>query len=107
DHEQIFSFVIRTLRDGASILTETPVVIVVPSIGPSYYADGWFVRDYDAAAACPVGTSPFWGFFTWNASTPGDSHIDLEVAVAPTLAELPTAPFDALVFSDPPGPSTV
>jgi hypothetical protein len=104
-HEQIFTFVIRTLRDGASVLSETPVVIVVPSIGLFYYADAWFMRDYDTTDACPRGTAPLWGFFTWNANTPGDSHIDLDVAA--TLAQLSSAPVDTLVFSDPPGPSSV
>jgi hypothetical protein len=107
DHEQIFGFVIRTLRNGKLVLSETPVVIVVPPAVPTEYADGWFIRDYDTATACPKGTAPLWGFFSWDARTPGDSHIDFEVAVAPSVAELPMATTFPLLFSDPPGPSSL
>jgi hypothetical protein len=104
NHDQIFTFVIRTLRNGTLALGETPVVIVVPSGLPTRYTDAWFVRDYDTTNACPKGTAPLWSFFAWNARTPGDSHIDFEVAVAPSVAELPMAPIDPLVFTNPPGP---
>jgi hypothetical protein len=105
-NDQIFTFVIRTLRDGRLVLGETPVVIVVPNI-PPHYVDGWFVRDYDTTSACPKGTAPLWGLFGWNARTPGDSHIDFDVAVAPSLAELGEAPTDPLLFSSPPGLATL
>jgi len=36
-----------------------------------------------------------------------DSHIDFEVAVAPSVGELPAAPRDTLLFSDPPGPASL
>ena len=98
-HDQIFTFVIRTLRNGTLVLGETPVVIVVPNIPPRY-VDGWFVRDYDTTSACPKGTAPLWGLFGWNSHTPGDSHIDFDVAVAPSLAELGEAPVDPLIFSN-------
>jgi hypothetical protein len=106
DHEQIFSFVIRTLRNGKLVLSETPVVIVVPSMFPSQYVDAWFIRDYDTTDACPKGTAPRWGFFSWDALTPSDSSIDFEIAVAPSVAELPSSPDnDSLLFSNPPGPA--
>jgi hypothetical protein len=103
-HNQIFTFVLRTLRNGTLVLAETPVVIVVPPTVPPYYADAWFIRDYDGNEGCPKGTAPFWSNFAWNAQTPGDSHIDFEVAVAPSVAELPSAPIDPLLFTNPPGP---
>jgi hypothetical protein len=106
DHEQIFTFVIRTLRNGTLVLSETPVVLVVPPIKPAAYVDAWFIRDYDTTDACPTGTAPRWGFFSWDALTPGDSQIDFEIAVANSVAELPTSIYnDSLLFSNPPGPA--
>jgi hypothetical protein len=108
NHEQIFTFVIRTLRNGTLVLSETPVVIVVPSSVPAQYVDAWFIRDYDTTDACPKGTAPLWGFFSWDAQTPGDSKIELEVAVAPSVAELPmSTDTGKLLFSDPPGPTAL
>jgi len=104
-HEQIFSFVIRTVRSGTLVLGERPVVIVVPAAAKQQYDASWFIRDYDTTDACPKGTAPLWGFFTWTAHTPGGSHIDFEVAVASSVAGLSSSPFDPLLFSDPPGPS--
>lgn len=66
--------------------------------------DAWFIRDYDTSDVCTPGTVPYWSFFAWNATTPGDSHIDFDVAVASSVSELATAPIDLLQFSDPPGP---
>jgi hypothetical protein len=102
--DQIFTLVLRTLRDKATILAETPVVLVVPGNGQAPQSDAWFVRDYDTTDACTSGAVPYWSFFAWNASTPGDSHIDYDVAVASSVAELAAAPIDPLQFSDPPGP---
>ena len=87
------------------MLSETPVVLVVPSNVPRQYVDAWFIRDYDTTSACPKGTAPLWSFFSWDARTPGDSRIDFEVAAAESVAELPMAPTFPLLFSDPPGPS--
>jgi hypothetical protein len=107
DHDQIFTFVIRTLRNGTLVLSETPVVLVVPANVPQY-VDAWFIRDYDTSIACEKGTAPRWGFFTWDALTPGDSHIDFDIAVAPSVFELPLAATKrALLFSDPPGPTSL
>jgi hypothetical protein len=104
-HDQIFTLVLRTLRDKATILAETPVVLVVPGSGQVPRADAWFVRDYDTTDVCTNGAVPYWSFFAWNASTPGNSRIDFDIAVAPSIADLATAPVDALQFSDPPGPA--
>ncbi len=106
-HPQIFTFVVRVLRDGSTILSETPVVIVVPATTTPLYDPAWFVRDYDTTDVCPRDTEPVWSFWGWNADTPGDSRIDFDVAVAPTAAELATAPVDALRFSQPPGPASL
>jgi hypothetical protein len=69
--------------------------------------DAWFVRDYDTADVCTSGRVPYWSFFAWNASTPGESHIDFDIAVAPSVADLAAAPIDVLQFSDPPGPAVL
>jgi hypothetical protein len=102
--DQIFTLVLRALRDRATVLAETKVVVVVPASGQVPRSDAWFIRDYDTSEVCTTGNVPYWSFFAWKASTPGDSRIDFDVAVAPTVADLGAAPVDALQFSDPPGP---
>jgi hypothetical protein len=102
--DQIFTLVLRTLRDRSTILAETPVILVVPGSGSVLRSDAWFVRDYDTTDVCTSGAVPFWSFFAWNARTLADSRIDFDIAVAPTVAELAAAPIDPLQFSDPPGP---
>jgi hypothetical protein len=104
-HDQIFTLVLRTLRDRSTILAETPVVLVVPASGGVLRSDAWFIRDYDTTDVCTSGAVPYWSFFAWNAVTRGDSRIDFDIAVAPSVAELATAPIDPLQFSDPPGPA--
>jgi hypothetical protein len=106
-HQQIFTLAIRVLRNDSIVLGETPVVLVVPPYASAKYTDAWFIRDYDTVDACPKGTAPLWSFFAWKARTPGDSHIEFEVAVAPSVGELAAAPRDALLFSDPPGPASL
>jgi hypothetical protein len=102
---QIFTFSLRLVGDGVTVLGETPVVIVVP---PRYtYRDAWFVRDYDSTGFCPPGTAPAWGNWSWTSTTPGDSRIDFDVAVASSAADLATSPFDPLEFTDPPGPTAL
>ena len=106
-HDQIFTLVLRTLRDKGTILAETPVIIVVPGSGKTLRTDAWFIRDYDTSDVCKSGTVPYWSFFAWNAVTPGSSRVDFDIAVAPTVAELAAAPIDPLQFSDPPGPAAL
>ena len=106
-NDQIFSFVVRTLRDGIIPLSDQPVVIVVPNSATKAYTDAWFVRDYDAKGACPPGSVPTWGLWGWNATTPRDSRIDYSVAVADSVAELATAPADPLLFSASIGPAAL
>jgi hypothetical protein len=48
-----------------------------------------------------------WSLWSWNATTPADSHIDFKVQTATTAAGLATAPMDSLLFSSPPGPSSL
>jgi hypothetical protein len=100
---QIFTLSLRVLADGLSVLSETPVVLVIPP--PAPYDDALFERDYDAGSVCPAGTAPTWGTWSWTASTPGDSRIDFDVAVAGTSSDLGSSPFDRLEFTDPPGPT--
>ncbi len=103
-HDQIFTLVLRTVRDKATVLSETPVILVVPGNGKGPRSDAWFIRDYDTTGVCTEGAAPYWSFFAWNTSALGGAHIDFEIAVAPSVAELATAPIDPLLFSDPPGP---
>jgi hypothetical protein len=63
------------------------------------------VRDY--VSSCPSGTSAWWSLWSWNSTTPSDSHIDFTVQTATTAAGLATAPSDALLFSNPPGPAAL
>jgi hypothetical protein len=48
-----------------------------------------------------------WSLWSWNATTPADSHIDFSVQTATTLAGLASAPSDRLLFSSPPGPTAL
>ena len=70
---------------------------------PFQYSEGFFVRDYDGSQ-CPLGTTPSWKLWSWSALTPTDSHIDFSVQTASTMAGLPGAPLDPILFSNPPGP---
>jgi hypothetical protein len=77
---------------------------VVPPTGPSF-TDGYFVRDYDASGVCPQGTSIRWTDWSWTTSTPTDSYVAFSVKTASSASGLDSAPEDALLFTNPPGPS--
>lgn len=88
----------------------TSTIETLPSLPPPpppQYTAGNFVREYDAAQACPAGTKPVWGHWSWTATTPNDSRINYYVTTATTQAGLATAPEDQLRFSNPPGPVAV
>ncbi|HSC89363.1 MAG TPA: hypothetical protein VLC09_18900, partial [Polyangiaceae bacterium] len=57
---------------------------------------GSLTRTEKYEAKCPADTSPVWGFFTWNASTPGASKIDFDMRTATTDAGLTTAGYTAV-----------
>jgi hypothetical protein len=92
----------RWSTNPATIQTFVPQ----PPSGPTY-STASFSRDYDVSDACPPGTGVTWGLWSWSATTPSDSQVRFFVQTAPTLAELPSAPLDALLFSNPPGPSSL
>jgi N-acetylneuraminic acid mutarotase len=69
------------------------------------YTSGSFVRDY--SSSCPSSTAPVWSLWSWNSTTPSDSHIDFTVQTATTSAGLSNAPADPLLFSSPPGPTSL
>jgi N-acetylneuraminic acid mutarotase len=69
------------------------------------YTTGSFVRDY--SSNCPDSTTTVWSLWSWNATTPSDSHIDFSVQTATTTAGLSSAPSDPLSFSSPPGPTSL
>ena len=85
-------------------IVQTGVVLPPPV---TTYADGYFIRDYDASGVCPSGYHIVWGHWSWNADTPGDSYIDFKVRTAATAAGLGSAPEDAIVFTNPPGPAAL
>jgi hypothetical protein len=68
------------------------------------YSKATYVRDYDASGVCPVGTSPRWAVWSWEAETPGESEITFDARTAATRETLDAAPWVPLRFSDPPGP---
>ncbi len=67
--------------------------------------DGTFTRDY--RIDCPVGSRPVWGFWSWNADTPGDAEIDFVVASGNTMAELAAATPVPMRFTSTPGPASL
>jgi hypothetical protein len=71
------------------------------------YSSADFVRDYDATGLCPNGTGPVWRLYSWSAITPSDSTVSFSVQTATTLAGLPAAPSNPLLFSNPPGPAAL
>ncbi len=108
---QIFKFDVRLLADGASVLSTTPVVIVVPPNPPAPVDDGGFtatsfVRDYDTAGVCPPGSHVVWGKFIWDSITPYDSNIQFFVRTADTAAGLVTATETALATASLGPPNT-
>lgn len=66
-----------------------------------------FVRDYDMSTSCGKSQKPVWSLWSWSAATPSDSKVQFFVTTASTAAGLDTAPEDTLLFSNPPGPTTL
>ncbi|MFO0568462.1 MAG: choice-of-anchor L domain-containing protein [Polyangiaceae bacterium] len=79
----------------------------LPSPPPVEYAEGSFVRTYDANEGCAPGSLPLWGHWSWTSSTPNDSRIEYYVKAASTAAGLATAVEHPLAFTNPPGPSSL
>ena len=95
------------LMDNFRWSAQTATIQTLPTVPPSppqTYAAGDFTRDYDAASACPGGTKPVWGSWSWTTTTPNDSRIEFYVKTATPLAALAAAPEDAVQFTNPPGP---
>jgi hypothetical protein len=83
------------------------ITLVASAAPPALYAAADFVREYDAVGICGPGTRPLWGLWSWKALTPDSAFIAFSVQTAASAAELSKAPVDALVFSNPPGPSAL
>lgn len=92
---------------SASVGTSYYVPSTPPVVTPATFSEGWFVRDYDMSDACDAGLVPVWSLWSWSATTPGDSKIEFYVQTATSAAALATATRDALLFTNPPGPSTL
>ncbi len=97
------------LVDGFTWSVDSATISTVKSVPPppQTYAEGTFVRDFDASTVCPLGSNPVWGLWSWAAVTPSDTSITFSVQTADTVAGLGTAPVDALQFSNPPGPAAL
>jgi hypothetical protein len=95
----------ETLSNGTGLIGTDSGLTLAPGDAGGQPSDAWFIRDYDTTDVCTAGAVPYWSFFAWNATALGGAHIDFEIAVAPSVAELATSPIDWLQFSDPPGPA--
>jgi len=93
---QIFTFVLRVLGDGTSVISETPVVVVVPERRPIKMA-GSCVTTMPPASVPPA--RHHLGQLELVGRDAGDSRIDFEVAVARSMSELGNTPFDRLEFT--------
>ena len=83
------------------------ITLVASGPPPASYVAADFVRDYDAATLCAPGSTPLWGLWSWSALTPAYTSIAFSVQTAASAVDLAKAPVDALLFSDPPGPSSL
>jgi hypothetical protein len=92
---------------SASVGTSHYVPSTPPSVIPATYSEGWFVRDYDMSGGCDEGLVPVWSLWSWGATTPGDSKVEFYVQTATSAAGLATATRDALLFTNPPGPTAL
>ncbi|HTV21819.1 MAG TPA: choice-of-anchor L domain-containing protein [Polyangiaceae bacterium] len=92
---------------SASVGTSQYVPSTPPVVQPALYSEGWFVRDYDMSTGCGADLVPVWSLWSWNATTPGDSKVEFYVQTATTAAGLATATRDTLLFTNPPGPTTL
>lgn len=79
----------------------------LPPPPPATFSEGSFTRTYDANEACPSGTTPVWGHWSWTATTPNDSRIEYYVKTSSTQAGLASAKEYPLEFSNPPGPAAL
>ena len=84
----------------------TMVVKTIVGTEPPWGAleEGFYVRDYDASNACPIGSKIKWTDWTWTTTTADDSFIDFRVSTATTFKGLAAAPSDPILFTKVPGP---
>jgi hypothetical protein len=76
-----------------------------PCIGKMVYQNADTLTE-DYVSPCQAGTAVKWGATTLQGLTPGDSHIDLGVQTADTVAELASAPVVHVATFDGPTNST-
>jgi hypothetical protein len=96
---QIFQFRIEIHGINGTIISSTPVTIVVPPASAKFIATDYY-RDFNGAAACPPATQAVWTLYNWSSTTPGNSHIDWYVTAASTLAGLATATEIPVMFAE-------
>jgi hypothetical protein len=101
----------RWSTQTANIATGTYVPPTPAVVQPATFSEGWFVRDYDMSEEsdgyCGDDKLPVWSLWSWNATTPGDSKVEFYVQAATTAGGLAAAPRDPLLFTNPPGPTSL
>jgi hypothetical protein len=114
DHKWDSTVLLDNFRWSTSTATVATGTYVPPTpaiVQPATFSEGWFVRDYDMSEEsdgyCGADKVPVWSLWSWNASTPGNSKVEFYVQVATTAAGLATAPRDPLLFTNPPGPTSL
>jgi hypothetical protein len=88
---QRFDFTIDTLGNGTSVMSTTPVTIVIPPMAPLFPSSGTYARDFDATTRCAGTEVPRWSNLSWTATLPAGTSIDFVLRAANTSAGLATA----------------
>lgn len=106
--DQIFEFEIRAIADGTSVVSTTPVRILVPAnVTMTEYADtGTFQQDYDATLRCAYpARRADWGTLTYSTNIPAGTSITFNVYAADSQAALSSV--TPYAFTAQSGPSQV
>jgi hypothetical protein len=88
---QRFDFTIDTIGNGSSVMSTTPVTIVVPPAAPAFPPSGTYTRDFDATTRCAGTEVARWSNLSWTATLPAGTSIDFVLRAATTSAGLATA----------------
>jgi hypothetical protein len=88
---QRFDFTIDTIGNGSSVMSTTPVTIVIPPMAPLYPSSGTYSRDFDATMRCAGTEVPRWSNLSWTATLPAGTSIDFVLRAANTSAGLGSA----------------
>ncbi len=94
--DQIFTFDLEVVGDGAFVLQTIPVTIVVPGIGPAFANEGRYWRDYNAEAECGDASQrtllPVWREASWDTDiSEAGTDVRFELRLAESVAGLDSA----------------